>query len=138
MGMILLMIMRVSVHRAILVGMSVGVMRFVAMLLVLILRVMTSLLVMLMVMGMLVLHMHIELRAGNAGFLPATDVQVITIEREFLQFLGQLPGIHAQIDERPDEHVTADSAKNIEIKSLGGRVLFHDGFCASSLIWEAA
>ena len=60
--------------------------------------------------------MHVELHAGDAGFLLAREVQVIAVELELLQLALQPMRVHAQINQRADEHVAADPAENVEIK----------------------
>ena len=57
-------------------------------------------------------------------------MQVISLELQLGQFLFQFPGIHAQINQRPEEHVPTDAAKNVQIQ----------GFHAATrlLIWLAA
>jgi hypothetical protein len=87
-----------------------------------------ALVVMVMFVG--VGQMDIKLHAGDAGFLLARNVQMITAEFQFLQLAFQLAGIRAEVNQRADEHVAADAAEDVEIKR------FH--FSASALIWLAA
>ena len=76
-------------------------------------------------------QVDIQFHAFDAGFLLARHVQVIAVELQFLQLALQFAGIHAQIQQRADEHVAADAAENVEVKC------FHD--CeANPLIWLAA
>ena len=60
--------------------------------------------------------MDIKLHAGDAGFLSARDVKMITAELQLLQLALQLARIRAEVNQRTDEHVAADAAENIEIK----------------------
>jgi hypothetical protein len=45
-------------------------------------------------------------------------MQMILTESELLQFILQRMIIDAQIQQRADKHVAADSGKNVEIKSF--------------------
>jgi hypothetical protein len=75
-------------------------------------------------------QMDIKLHACDAGFLFARDVKMITAEFQLLQLALQLARIRAEVNQRADEHVAADAAKNIKVKR------FH--FSANALIWLAA
>ena len=55
-------------------------------------------------------------------------MQVIAFQFQFLQFAFELAGIGTEVDQRTNEHVTADAAENVEIKC------FHDDLAASALI----
>ena len=70
------------------------------------------------VVMMVILEMNVELDAFNIGLLPAPDMQVITVELQFRQFLLQLARIDSQIDHSAEKHVAADAAENVEVKSL--------------------
>ena len=80
-------------------------------------------------------RMNVELDPFNARLLFARGMDVIFVETELRQFAVQLLERHAQIEQRADEHIAADSAEDIEIKSfhLAGAV-----WSASVLIWLAA
>ena len=67
---------------------------------------------------MFVRQMHIELHSLNGGLVLARDVEVIAIELELAEFVFQLVRVHAQIDQRANEHVAADAAKDVEIKGF--------------------
>ena len=43
-------------------------------------------------------------------------MKVVAVELEFLQLALQLFGVHAEIEQRGDEHVARDAAKNVEVK----------------------
>ena len=75
-------------------------------------------------------QMDVKFHACDAGLLLARDVQVITVELQFLQLALQPAGIRAEVNQRADEHVAADAAENVEIKC------FH--FSTNALIWLAA
>jgi hypothetical protein len=73
-------------------------------------------------------EVNVEFRSGNAGALLARDMEVILIERQFLQFALELMEINPQIQESSDEHVAADAAENVEVNrfhssSLAARAL---------------
>ena len=78
----------------------------------LVIRAMTVLLVMLMC------EMNIKFDTFDARFLLASNMQMIAMEIEFREFVLELMGMHPKIDHRADEHVAADAAKNIKVKSL--------------------
>jgi len=44
-------------------------------------------------------------------------MQVIAVESQFAEFPIEFPKLDAQIEHGPDEHVTADSAEDIEVKA---------------------
>jgi hypothetical protein len=75
-------------------------------------------------------QMDVKLHAGDAGFLLARDVKMITAEFQLLQLALQLAVIHPEVNQCADEHVAADAAENVEVKR------FH--FSANALIWLAA
>jgi hypothetical protein len=69
-------------------------------------------------MFVLVCEMDVKLRAGNgSSFLPR-HVQMIFVQTKFLQLMLERVRIHAEIQHRADEHVTADAAEDVEVKSF--------------------
>ena len=67
-------------------------------------------------MGRASRQMHVELRARNRpAFLPR-DVQMIFAQPQLLQLALELRRVHAQIEQRTDEHVAADAAKDVEVE----------------------
>jgi len=62
-------------------------------------------------------------------------MQVIAIETKLTQFAFQLVRVDAEINQRADEHIAADTAEDIQIKCL-----FHVDAdpAARALIWLAA
>ena len=72
----------------------------------------------LMLMVVFMRKMHVELDAGNALAFVLADVQVEAVELELLQFARELVRVHAEVKQRADEHVTADAAEDVEIKSF--------------------
>jgi hypothetical protein len=69
-------------------------------------------------MRMLVREVNVKFHALNRRFLGATAVKMKVIKAQLLQLMLELVKVHAQINQRPDEHVTADAAENIQIKRL--------------------
>src|SRR5690349_5410077 len=69
-------------------------------------------------MFVMALQMNIELHACNAGFLLARDMEVITIDLQFLQLVLELMRVDAQIQQRGHKHIAADAAENIEVKNV--------------------
>jgi len=84
-------------------------------------------------MVIIVLDMHIELHTFDAGFLAACAMKMISVELESLQSLFELGEFNAQVEQRAEEHVAADSTEDIEVER------FHSSSpTASALIWLAA
>jgi len=84
-----------------------------------------------MVMVMMLFQMNVKLDAFDPGLMPAPDVQVVSVQLQLLQLTFQFPGVHAEVEQRGDEHVTGDAAEDVEVKN------FHD--CeTSALICDAA
>ena len=63
-------------------------------------------------------QVDVKFHAGDGGFLPARNVQMIAVELELFQLALQPARIHAQIQQRGDEHVAGDAADQVEIQSL--------------------
>ena len=61
-------------------------------------------------------EMHVELHAFDGGFVLARDVKVVAVELEFGEFAFEFARVHAQINQRADEHVATDAAENIKVK----------------------
>ena len=75
--------------------------------------------VMVVLVVMLILQMNIKFHAIDSRFFPARDVpQVVTIHAQFFQLVLELVRVHAQIQQRADEHVAADAAEDIEVESF--------------------
>lgn len=92
---------------------------FVRVLVVMVMRVILMILL-LMAVAMIVImrQMNIELDPGDARFLRAFGMQVITAQVQLLQLVLEPMQIHTQIEQRPDKHVAADTADEIQIKRL--------------------
>jgi hypothetical protein len=75
-----------------------------------------------LIMGVIVFmsQVNIELNPGDARFLGALGVQVVTLQMKLLQFMFEPVQIHSQIKQRANEHVAADAANKVEIKCLHG------------------
>src|SRR5579863_6540732 len=86
--------------------------------------------VMVMIVMMTVFEMDVELGAADLRFLAAGNVEVVAVELQLAEFAFELREVHAQVEQRANEHVAADAAKDVEIKC------FHEA--ASWLIWLAA
>lgn len=72
--------------------------------------------VMVVITASIVLHMDIELGSCDVRTLLTRRVQVVSADPELLELVFQLVEVHAHIQQRTDEHVTADAAENIEIQ----------------------
>ncbi len=70
------------------------------------------------VMPAFLFQMDIEFGAGDLRALLARGVEMIAGCTELLQAVFELMKIHAEVDHCSDEHVAADAAENIEVKSL--------------------
>jgi deoxyribonuclease-4 len=71
--------------------------------------------------------------AGRARLLPTRAVQMESLQLQRPQLPFERAELDAQIEQRPEEHVPADSAENIQIKR------FHSNSpAANALIWLAA
>ena len=69
-------------------------------------------------MVVVVSDVNIKFNSGNGRFLPARNVEVPTFELELLEFALELPGVHAEIEQRGDKHVAGDAADEVEVKRL--------------------
>lgn len=87
--------------------------------------------------------------AGDTGFMGVGRVQMIIVEAQLAEFAFEPVEIDAHIDQGADEHIAADTAEEIKIKSIhlvlreGGRAGAGGASagCASAtraLIWLAA
>ena len=80
---------------------------------------------------MLMCDVDIKLHAGDGGFLLARNVEMVAVEFELLQFAFKLVRVHAEVEQRGDEHVAGNAAEKVEVKQ------FH-GCETRALIWLAA
>jgi len=82
----------------------------------------------------LVIVAHVELRAGDLGFLGTLDVEVIAVEVEFTQLGFERGEVDSQIEQGADEHIAADAAEDVQVQGLHVVV----PGAARALIWLAA
>lgn len=81
-------------------------------------RVLVFVVMFLVRMVVIVREMNVELHAFNLRFVFSRAVQVIAVEMQLCQFVLELMEINAEVEQRTDEHVAADAAENIEVKSF--------------------
>lgn len=72
--------------------------------------------VMVVITSSIVLYVDIELGSRDVRALLTRRVQVVSTDAKLFQLVFQLVKIHAYIQQRTDEHVTADAAEDIEIQ----------------------
>lgn len=72
-------------------------------------------------MLVLVRQMDIELHARDAGFVLARSVEVVAVELELGEFALQRGGVHAEVEQRADEHITTDAGESVEEQSFHKR-----------------
>ena len=68
------------------------------------------------VMIRFVREMHVELHPFDLGFLLSSRMQMVALKLQLPEFVFEFMKIDSQIQQRPDKHVAADAAENIEIK----------------------
>jgi hypothetical protein len=110
--------MRVAVGMVMLVTMRVR-MPVLMCVFVLMIMVMTMILLLMRVI-VFMSQVNIELNPGDARFLGALGMQVVTLQMKLLQFVLKPMQVHSQIEQSANEHVAADAADEIEIKCLHG------------------
>jgi len=67
---------------------------------------------------MIMRQVNLELDSFDRSFVATQNVHVILIQAQFLELVFKPMAIHAQIQQRSDEHIAADAAKDIEIQSF--------------------
>ena len=141
MGMFMPVLMLMSVGMSVVMIMTVaGFMMVVMVVAVAVTMVMIIIVIVCMVMPVRVLvgmavvvrEVDIELHTRDGGFFAAQHVQVVPVQLKLLQLALELGCVHAQVNERADEHVAGNAAKNIEIEC------FHLDSATRALIWLAA
>lgn len=118
---LMLMVMCLLVFVAVLVSMTVPVSMFmmVGMISVMLVRVgMLVLVVMVVSVPMFRVQVDVELRACDAALFASTHMDVVAACAELFQLVFQGMRVHANIDQSADEHVTADPAEKVQIKSI--------------------
>ena len=73
---------------------------------------------MIVVMLMFMREVDIKLHASDGGFLSARDVEMIAVELELFQLAFEFAGVHAEVEQRGDEHVASNAAEEVEVKSF--------------------
>ena len=131
------MFMRVLVMMTMMVAMlmRMSMSMFVFVMLV---RVRMIVFIMIMVVRMIVavamvVEMHVELHAVDAGFLRALRVDVIALYFQGLKLAFKRLEVHAEVEHCPHEHVAADAAENVQVKRVHS-----SSPAANALIWLAA
>jgi hypothetical protein len=71
-----------------------------------------------MLVIMIVGQMDIEFHTGDSGFLLARNMEVITIEPQFLQLMLEQMRIHAEVQQSRQKHIAADTAENVQVESF--------------------
>lgn len=71
-----------------------------------------------MLVTMRVREMHVKLHPFDGGLVLARDVEMVAVELELAEFAFEFVRVHAQINQRANEHVAADAAENVEIKGF--------------------
>jgi hypothetical protein len=90
----------------------------VVMIMLVIVMGMFVLVVMTVIVLVVIGEMNVEFYAGNSGFFLAGDVEVITIDAQFLQFVFELMRVHAEVQQRAEKHIAADAAEDIKVESF--------------------
>ena len=81
-------------------------------------------------------HEHVKLRPRNSPpFLPR-DVQMEFIQPQLLQFMRERGRVHAKIEHGTDEHVAAEAAEDVEVKSFHGS--FMEPCCTRRIVTASA
>ncbi len=67
--------------------------------------------------------MDVKLDSGDALFLASSGVQVVFVQAQLGELVLQLVEIQPQIQQRPDEHIAADAAEEIQVEGFHGGTL---------------
>jgi hypothetical protein len=67
-------------------------------------------------------EMDIKLRPVDGSLHPAGHVQVVPLDGQALEILGQDPWIHPKVEEGRDEHVAGDARTEVEVEVFHGQV----------------
>jgi hypothetical protein len=70
------------------------------------------------IVSMVIGQMNVEFHTGDPGFFLARDVEVVTIDAQFLQFMFELMRVDAEVQQRAEKHIAADAAEDIEVKDV--------------------
>lgn len=66
--------------------------------------------------------MDIKLRPVDGSLHPAGHVQVVPLDGQALEILGQAPWIHPKVEEGRDEHVAGDARTEVKVEVFHGQV----------------
>jgi len=112
----------VAVFVGVLNSMFVAIMLMIVPVAIMVMAVIMMMVVMVVMMTMVMVvfmfQVHVELDARDALTFLLADMQVIAVELELLQLVRELVGVHAEVDERGDEHVAGDAAEDVEVKGF--------------------
>ena len=80
----------------------------------------------------------VELHPFDAALVASGGVKVVAGESQLLEFLTEGPELDAEVEQRPDEHVAAEAAEDVEVEGfhaggagLGGACVGSRGFLAT-------
>ena len=109
------------------------VMRMIVMLMSVMVAVFVGMLMAVVCMRVVMLMREVDIKfyASDGKLLPARNMEMPAVELELLQLAFELGRIHAEVEQRGDEHVAGDAADEVEVKC------FHSGE-TSAFIWLAA
>jgi len=66
-------------------------------------------------------EVNVELHALDAALGGAPVGEAVAVEVQLREPIFELAEIHAEIEQRTDEHVSAQAAEHIEVKGFHGR-----------------
>ena len=69
-------------------------------------------------MVMIAGEMNIKFDAGNASLVAPGKVEMVLIQPQLAQLRFEFCRVDAQVDQGANEHVTADTTEQVQIKSL--------------------
>jgi hypothetical protein len=70
------------------------------------------------IMLMVMTEVDVKFDAADLGFLTAGNVRVPAFEAKFFQFSLESAGVNAKVEQRPNEHIAADAAEDVEIEGF--------------------
>ncbi len=80
-----------------------------------VLMVVIVMMVVMISMVVVMFEMDVELGAADLGFLAAGEMEVVAVQPQFSQLQLELLEIHAEVEQRADEHVATDAAENVQV-----------------------
>jgi len=63
------------------------------------------------------LEVHVELYSLDRRLVLPGGMEVVPTEAEFAEFYVEISEFHAEVEHGSDEHVTTDSAENVQIQA---------------------